>query len=173
MCIIVFHHHHCPQRCFTLFSRWEETQRVYMTCPGSHSQNTDGEGFEIFLTAIFSILHIPLMLKNSLKKVYIFLGLFLFFAPPPPPRPQMFRIKLSVHVTKYPLKCYVNCPSGLQTKGGWDWTYSSSLLLPTKYLITIDQPDVSMSHIILRAEQEPLRSGDNQETALWELTSYE
>lgn len=59
-------------------------------------------------------------------------------------------------------------------QGSQGQTYWSDLsLLPTKYLINIDQPDVSMSHIILRAEQEPLRSADNQETVLWELTSYE
>lgn len=61
----------------------------------------------------------------------------------------------------------VNCLNGWQTKGSQGWTYLSGLSLsPTKYLITIDQPDVSMSHIILRAEQEPLRSTDNQETVL-------
>lgn len=46
-------------------------------------------------------------------------------------------------------------------------TYWSDLSLsPTKYLINIDQPDVSMSHIILRAEQEPLRLADNKKSVM-------
>lgn len=48
----------------------------------------------------------------------------------------------------------------ISDKGKSNWTYlTGPFLSPTKYLITIDQPDVSMSHIILKAKQEPPQVG--------------